>query len=400
MALSAFIAACRNGLPDPPVDIQVESGPQDGTLLVTWLPVTVNNAGRSNGAPVTGYAVYADGKKVLDVDSDHALIDLSKISGFMPRQVTVRTKSTDGQSGDSVPGVIPPNCARFFGTNTIVPGGRYQPQQHQQQLQGIGRMVPNVAGMRSGMMGPWRAGGMRQGVLLDDSPAGGIPSIEITRDMDGGGGWGYGDDGSGRMGGGGYYGQAGYTGVDGGGLSDAENEARMRAMGQQQLQRGGPGRMQLTRKPSAGGMGQQSASRLFIATYDYDPATQSPNVDKSAEVPFNQGDLIRVFGEKDPDGFFYGEVNNQRGLIPGNMVKEVHVDDAQTARDMMMMHNRRPPQQQQHPGDRLGDTYGDMPVRRMVAAYDYDPIHSSPNVDSDAYAGLFLLKGGAGLPER
>lgn len=52
------------GLPDPPVDIQVEAGPQDGTLLVTWLPVTVNTA-----APITGYAVYADGKKVTDVDS-------------------------------------------------------------------------------------------------------------------------------------------------------------------------------------------------------------------------------------------------------------------------------------------------------------------------------------------
>ncbi|CAG0924138.1 unnamed protein product [Notodromas monacha] len=34
--------------------------------------------------------------------------------------------------------------------------------------------------------------------------------------------------------------------------------------------------------------------RLFIATYDYDPATQSPNVDFSAELPFHQGDLITV----------------------------------------------------------------------------------------------------------
>jgi hypothetical protein len=45
----------------------VEPGPQDGTLLVTWLPVTANNS--TNHALVTGYAVYADGKKVTDVDS-------------------------------------------------------------------------------------------------------------------------------------------------------------------------------------------------------------------------------------------------------------------------------------------------------------------------------------------
>lgn len=53
-------------MPDPPSEIQVELGPQDGTLLVTWAPVTVEN---SNGAPITGYAVYADGKKVIDIDS-------------------------------------------------------------------------------------------------------------------------------------------------------------------------------------------------------------------------------------------------------------------------------------------------------------------------------------------
>lgn len=58
------------GLPDPPVDVQVEPGPQDGSLLVTWLPVTINSTGgTSNGAPVTGYAVYADGKKVTEVES-------------------------------------------------------------------------------------------------------------------------------------------------------------------------------------------------------------------------------------------------------------------------------------------------------------------------------------------
>lgn len=54
-------------MPEPPVDIQVEPGPQDGTLLVTWQPATPTSS--TNGALVTGYAVYADGKKVTDVDS-------------------------------------------------------------------------------------------------------------------------------------------------------------------------------------------------------------------------------------------------------------------------------------------------------------------------------------------
>ena len=29
------------GLPDPPMDVRVDPGPQDGTVLVTWIPVTV-----------------------------------------------------------------------------------------------------------------------------------------------------------------------------------------------------------------------------------------------------------------------------------------------------------------------------------------------------------------------
>lgn len=87
-------------------EIQVEAGPQDGTLLVTWQPVSRP----PQSGPVTGYAVYADGKKVTDVDSptgDHALIDISKLVGLNPRAVTVRTKSRDAQSSDSAPTMIP-----------------------------------------------------------------------------------------------------------------------------------------------------------------------------------------------------------------------------------------------------------------------------------------------------
>lgn len=33
--------------------------------------------------------------------------------------------------------------------------------------------------------------------------------------------------------------------------------------------------------------------------------------------------------------------------------------------------------------DRWGDIYANMPVRRMVALYDYDPQELSPNVDAE-----------------
>lgn len=50
-----------SGIPDAPLDVQVEAGPQKGSVLITWLPVTITTAGTSNGAKVLGYAVFADG---------------------------------------------------------------------------------------------------------------------------------------------------------------------------------------------------------------------------------------------------------------------------------------------------------------------------------------------------
>lgn len=47
--------------------MQVEAGPQEGSVLLTWLPVTIDTSGFSNGALISGYVVYADGQKVKQV---------------------------------------------------------------------------------------------------------------------------------------------------------------------------------------------------------------------------------------------------------------------------------------------------------------------------------------------
>jgi hypothetical protein len=44
---------------------------------------------------------------LLNFAGDHALIDINKLLGLNPKQVTVRTKSRDSQSADSVPTPIP-----------------------------------------------------------------------------------------------------------------------------------------------------------------------------------------------------------------------------------------------------------------------------------------------------
>lgn len=52
------------GPPDAPLDVQIEAGPTPDVVIISWLPVTIDAAGTSNGVRVTGYAVYVDGQKV------------------------------------------------------------------------------------------------------------------------------------------------------------------------------------------------------------------------------------------------------------------------------------------------------------------------------------------------
>ncbi|NXG21228.1 RIMB1 protein, partial [Grallaria varia] len=98
------------GTPDAPLDVQVEAGPSPGILVISWLPVTIDAEGSSNGVRVTGYAVYADGQKVIEVTSPTAgsvLVDLSQLQMFQVcQEVSVRTMSQYGESVDSVPAQI------------------------------------------------------------------------------------------------------------------------------------------------------------------------------------------------------------------------------------------------------------------------------------------------------
>ncbi|XP_072373042.1 RIMS-binding protein 2 isoform X1 [Scyliorhinus torazame] len=68
------------------------------------------------------------------------------------------------------------------------------------------------------------------------------------------------------------------------------------------------------------------STRRMVALYDYDPRESSPNVDVEAELTFCAGDIISVWGELDEDGFYYGDINGQKGLVPSNFLEEVPDD--------------------------------------------------------------------------
>ncbi|CAG9861506.1 unnamed protein product [Phyllotreta striolata] len=378
------------GLPDPPSDILVEPGPQDGTLLVTWHPIL---APHHPGSAVTGYAVYADGKKVTDVDSptgDHALIDISKLLGLNPKHVTVRTKARDSQSADSAPTPIPLSVLRGGAVKSrqqphsaVIPAHVRQQMPRQQQQQQGQQIIDPDENLSDKEIFP-NVNTHRQ--------QGGIPSIEITKEnyesnmsedelLDRRNQRQYQQRPQQRQGQQRqeqqqqqqqqqqqaqqqqsqqtqqqqYYQQQQAI------SRDARRRMGQPARGQQEAM-GGMGPNAVT-----GGLGNrpdpQKRARWFVALFDYDPATMSPNPDAcDEELPFSEGDTIKVWGDKDADGFYWGECRGRRGYVPHNMVMELEGNQ-----------NR----------DRWGDSLSNMPVKRMVALYDYDPQELSPNVDAE-----------------
>jgi hypothetical protein len=144
------------------------------------------------------------------------------------------------------------------------------------------------------------------------------------------------------------------------------------------------------------------AIRIFVALFDYDPLTMSPNPDAcDEELPFREGQLIKVHGDKDADGFYWGEAGIKSGFVPCNMVSEVQVEDDRVAEELFReqsdtsrgvvpsdLSNGSSPMigtksTAFDSDDRWGDIYEDMPAKRKLALYDYDPSELSPNVDAE-----------------
>jgi hypothetical protein len=44
------------------------------------------------------------------------------------------------------------------------------------------------------------------------------------------------------------------------------------------------------------------------------------------ELSFKTGDVIAIYGEMDSDGFYWGELNGVRGLVPSNFLQPYNQD--------------------------------------------------------------------------
>ncbi|XP_076586095.1 RIMS-binding protein 2 isoform X5 [Chaetodon auriga] len=156
----------------------------------------------------------------------------------------------------------------------------------------------------------------------------------------------------------------------------------------------------------------EELTRVFVALFDYDPMSMSPNPDAAdEELPFKEGQIIKVFGNKDTDGFYRAEIRDRVGLIPCNMVSEIQTEDDEMMDQLLKQGflplntpveklvncdrfkdgrsiNRRSRKSKRERNRRSGRQHP-MSTRRMVALYDYDPRESSPNVDVE-YEGSRL----------
>ncbi|XP_029375105.1 peripheral-type benzodiazepine receptor-associated protein 1 isoform X2 [Echeneis naucrates] len=147
--------------------------------------------------------------------------------------------------------------------------------------------------------------------------------------------------------------------------------------------------------------------RIFVALFPYDPATMSPNPDAAEEeLPFTEGQIIKVYGEKDADGFYQGESGGRMGYVPCNMVSEIQVEDEETRQQLLQQgflstaasmekivesgalwegsvdSSSQDPSQAAATAAAVGNP--NPGARRMVAIFDYDPRESSPNTDIEA----------------
>uniref|UniRef100_H2TV60 RIMS-binding protein 2 n=1 Tax=Takifugu rubripes TaxID=31033 RepID=H2TV60_TAKRU len=130
----------------------------------------------------------------------------------------------------------------------------------------------------------------------------------------------------------------------------------------------------------------EELTRVFVALFDYDPMSMSPNPDAAdEELPFKEGQIIKVFGNKDTDGFYRAEIRDRVGLIPCNMVSEIQTEDDDMMGQLLkqgFLPLNTPVEKLER--NRRGVCQYPTSTRRMVALYDYDPRESSPNLDVEA----------------
>ncbi|XP_019271188.2 peripheral-type benzodiazepine receptor-associated protein 1 isoform X8 [Panthera pardus] len=524
------------GPPDAPLDVQIEPGPSPGILIISWLPVTIDAAGTSNGVRVTGYAIYADGQKIMEVASPTAgsvLVELSQLQLMQVcREVAVRTMSPHGESADSIPAPVPPALVAACLPATVScpsprPGSEARPplapaspgpgdpgsplrrpdphgtreppgappaSPPREAAKGSPEEPPAPCSQEeagAAVLGTSEDGRAREPAVGERAPdpaasplaqeeallapcstqgalAQRVPCAEACRGGEAGSGLrprteredtaelgvrlvnslvDHGrnsdlsdiqeeeeeeeeeEDLSSRTCSfqkqvvGNSIGENGAKATETGEPRGQDSSGRRGPLrrGAQAPRTGGTELASLRSPPAEAPVYQDLPVRAFVALFDYDPVSMSPNPDAGEEeLPFREGQILKVFGDKDADGFYRGEGGGRTGYIPCNMVAEVAVDSPTERQQLLQRGYLSPDILTEGSGNgpfvySTARTAGPPPKprrskkaeaegsaqlcaghpqqvssaslkssRSMVAAFDYNPRESSPNMDVEA----------------
>ncbi|CAF0705935.1 unnamed protein product [Brachionus calyciflorus] len=366
-----------------PSDLTIEKDPSENdTFILSWNPVVNSPNQQSNGISVGGYSIYLDGTRVHQILNPIASsVSLSSKLLNGAKNLTVRTLSLDGnsESKDSETIKISKNLLDELRkkvslseppsqivSSAVQPPSRPKPIQSQpepKKSQIISQM-PKVADANRKKNTIVKQSIDNETDLYENNRVNPLPVSNNT-------------------------------------LNAKKKTSRQ---GSPNSVGGGP-----TSSKSVKTKSKSSKNyRVFMALFDYDPLKMSPNTDScQEELPFKEGQLIKIFGEQDSDGFYYGESNGRVGFIPCNMVSEVQMDDHEVANKMLDTEDkskmRKSSISQKSSGNnkstlkstgqtRTGKSKESqfVPINKyskvtnMIALYDYDPQSLSPNVDADS----------------
>ncbi|XP_013889723.1 RIMS-binding protein 2 isoform X9 [Austrofundulus limnaeus] len=404
------------GPPLPPQEVQVQCGQTPGVLQVRWKPPPLTPSGTSNGASVIGYAVCTKGQKVEKrnffsergnalhsinsdeeedgYDSPHARRRGASVDEFLRGSELGRQHyhhhyshsedyHTESSRGSDLSDIMEEDEEDLYSEMQLEEGRRRSINSHS-TLKIIGNSPSHGSHDHLDHSG-------RRLVHIGTPPQRRpIPSIEITMDSNSEGSEGNLSPVKEDV----YYGSVAGRRI----WRSLSSEDQYDGYGGHRHRRG-------RRSPDYFEESEpEDLTRVFVALFDYDPLSMSPNPDAAdEELPFKEGQIIKVFGNKDTDGFYRAEIRGRVGLIPCNMVSEIQTEDDEMMGQLLKQGflplntpveklvncdrfkdgrsiNRRSRKSKRERNRRSGRQYP-MSTRRMVALYDYDPRESSPNVD-------------------
>ena len=138
------------------------------------------------------------------------------------------------------------------------------------------------------------------------------------------------------------------------------------------------------------------------ALYDYIPTEASPNDDIDEEIPFLQGEIVKVFSIDD-DGFALGEkADGTRGLMPSNFLEEISEAEALTVfgRSAAAASNGRRPEALSTPRQQsAGATAASSATATERLSHETQGATAAPAAD-EAGAQYFQVRSADSLPTK